>query len=63
MDIKHLTYMANQIARNFAVRGESVAAEATAQHIRDYWEPRMTAALRADPGGLDDIAKEAFRQL
>ena len=33
MDLARLAYMANQIARNFAVQGEEAAIAATAQHI------------------------------
>jgi formate dehydrogenase subunit delta len=45
MDIETLRYMANQIARNFAVSGEETAIAATVQHIRDFWDPRMKAAI------------------
>ena len=40
----HLVYMANQIARNFAVMGDVDAAKATADHIASFWEARMKAA-------------------
>ncbi len=63
MDHAHLTYMANQIARNLASQGE-VAAALTCQHIKDYWEPRMKAAiLTGDRGGLDPIALAAVELL
>ena len=48
MDIGRLRYMADQIARNFAPRGEAEAIEATAEHIRMFWDPRMKAAILAD---------------
>jgi formate dehydrogenase subunit delta len=48
MQIERLRYMAEQIARNFAAQGEPQAAEATAEHIRLFWDPRMKAALLAD---------------
>jgi len=48
MEIERLRYMADQIARNFAAQGEAEAAEATAEHIRLFWDPRMKAALLAD---------------
>jgi len=52
--------MANQIARNLAPQGEAAAIAATAQHIRDFWDPRMRAALAAvDAGALDPIARQA----
>ena len=64
MDSQRLIYMANQIARNFAAQGEAAAAEATAQHIRDYWDPRMKAAILAGDGsGLDAIARQAVARL
>jgi formate dehydrogenase subunit delta len=64
MDIERLRYMANQIARNLAPQGEDAAAAATAQHIRDYWDPRMKAAIFADdPAALDPIARAAVEQL
>ena len=48
MEIQRLRYMADQIARNFAVQGDEAAAAATAEHIRLYWDPRMKAAILAD---------------
>lgn len=64
MDIERLTYMANQIARNLAPQGEAQATELTLQHLRDYWDPRMKAAiLSADREGLNPIAKAAVDRL
>jgi formate dehydrogenase subunit delta len=64
MDINRLAYMANQIARNFAAQGEAEAIAATAQHIRDFWDPRMRAAiLECDRQALDPIARLAVAQL
>ncbi|MFM5917145.1 MAG: formate dehydrogenase subunit delta [Novosphingobium sp.] len=63
MEIERLRYMANQIARNLAAQGEQAAVAATAQHIREYWDPRMKAALQADPAGLDPIAQAAVEHL
>lgn len=60
MDIAQLTYMANQIARNLAAQGDGEAIAATAQHIRDFWDPRMIAALHTDPAGLNPLARAAF---
>jgi formate dehydrogenase subunit delta len=63
LDIDRLTYMANQIARNLAPQGEGAVA-LTLQHLRDYWDPRMKAAILAgDRSGLDPIAKAAVEQL
>jgi formate dehydrogenase subunit delta len=64
MDLARLQYMADQIARNFAVQGEAAAVEATAQHIRDFWDPRMKAAiLAADRASLSPIVAAAVDQL
>ena len=48
MDAEPLRYMADQIARNFAAQGEAAAVAATAEHIRQFWDPRMKAAILAD---------------
>ena len=59
-----LVYMANQIARNFAAQGEQAAVEATANHIRLFWDPRMKSMLAdCDHAGLNEIASQAFRLL
>ena len=64
MEIERLRQMANQIARNLAAQGEAAAAAATAQHITDFWDPRMKAALLADdPARLDPIARAAVETL
>lgn len=64
MDIERLTYMANQIARNLAMQGEEAAVQATLQHLKDYWDPRMKAAILAgDRSGLDLIARSAVERL
>ena len=60
MNLDRLHYLANQIARNLAAGGEDAAIAATAQHIRDFWDPRMKAAiLGGDRSGLDPIAAAA----
>jgi len=64
MDLNHLSYMADQIARNFAIQGEAAAAAATAQHIRDFWDPRMKAAiLAADRSALSPVVRAAIDRL
>ncbi len=64
MDLDHLIYMADQIARNFAVQGEEEAVAATAQHIRDFWDPRMKAAiLAADRNAFSPIVGAAVVRL
>lgn len=60
---EHVVAMANQIARNFAARDRASAAEATARHMRDFWDPRMRALLlqeaRAQTPALSAEAKAA----
>ena len=64
MDLDRLSYMANQIARNLAAGGEGAAIAATAQHIIDFWDPRMKAEiLGGDRAALGAIAKAAIEQL
>lgn len=64
MDLAHLVNMANQIARNLASQGTDKAVAQTAQHLRDYWDPRMKAAiLGGDRTGLDPIAAAAVARL
>lgn len=62
--VEHLVYMVNQIARNLEAQGEAAAIVQTAGHIRDFWDPRMKAAiLAADESALSPIARAAVRQL
>lgn len=60
---ERLVYMANQIARNFAVNGADSAAAATAEHIASFWDPRMKQQifdhLARDSGALCPIARAA----
>jgi formate dehydrogenase subunit delta len=64
MNLAHLHHMANQIARNFAVQGDEAASAATAQHLRDFWDPRMrTAILAGDRTALSPVARAAVDQL
>lgn len=64
MNTDTLLYMANQIARNLAAQGEETAVAAMVQHITDFWDPRMKAAiLSVDPQGLDPIAARGIAQL
>jgi formate dehydrogenase subunit delta len=62
-----LSYMANQIARFFASKPEEQAVAGTAQHIRQFWDPRMRrqifAHLEAGGNGLDPIARAAVARL
>jgi formate dehydrogenase subunit delta len=64
MDSARLIDMANQIARNLAAQGEEAAVAQAAAHLRDFWDPRMKAAiLAADPAGLEPIARAAIDRL
>lgn len=64
MDQIRLIYMANRIARNFAARGEAAAIAATAQHLRDFWDPRMKSTiLAADKTDLGPITRAALASL
>ena len=64
MDHARLITMANQIACNLAPQGEAQAIELTAQHLRDYWDPRMKAAIRTcDAAQLNPIARAAVTML
>jgi formate dehydrogenase subunit delta len=61
---ERLVYMANQIAREFAHLGDPAAA--TADHIAQFWDPRMRArVLAGDPQalGLSDVAAKAVQLL
>ncbi|MEN8834022.1 MAG: formate dehydrogenase subunit delta [Pacificibacter sp.] len=59
--------MANQIAAFFKTQPKIDQAQGVADHISDFWEPRMKAqlvAFVADGGaGLDDLVIEASRRL
>lgn len=64
MEIERLRYMADQIARNLAPQGEAAAIALTAQHISDFWDPRMKAAILADDrAALGPIARAAIDRL
>jgi formate dehydrogenase subunit delta len=64
MDLANLHYMANQIARNLAAGGEDAAIAATAQHLTDFWDPRMKSAILAsDQAALSPIARAAVARL
>ena len=64
MDIKHLNYMADQIARNFMALGHDNAVLATADHINKFWDPRMKSQIFADDHqGLTPVAQAAIEHL
>lgn len=61
-NLEPLIRMANQIAANLAHEPEPAAA--TADHIRQFWDPRMKAAIRAHDGsGLSPAAARAIALL
>ena len=67
MSPEKMVYMANQIATFFKTQPGEDAAARTAGHIRDFWEPRMRAQLRAHVeaggAGLDAAVVEGVRSL
>ena len=67
MSHDRIVYMANQIARAFKSKGEAGAIAATAEHIRNFWDPRMRKQLAdrlaAGGAGLDAIVRRAAAQL
>ncbi|MGH6785419.1 MAG: formate dehydrogenase subunit delta [Novosphingobium sp.] len=64
MDLARLSYMANQIAREFAAQGDDAAIAATARHLADFWDPRMKAAIiDQDGSALSPIARAAVERL
>ncbi|WP_255530352.1 formate dehydrogenase subunit delta [Novosphingobium sp. NBM11] len=57
-----LAYMVNQIARNLALDPDPVGM--VAQHIQDFWTPRMKhMAFALDGAELDPVAREALARL
>lgn len=57
---EHAVAMANQIAKNFAAQDPSGAAEATARHMRDFWDPRMRALIAEEArSGTPALSAEA----
>ena len=67
MSPEKLTYMANQIARFFVTQRDGDPAEKTAQHLRDFWDPRMRAQLAqivaSGGAGLSDTARKGAERL
>ncbi len=64
MDVKRLTYMANQIGKFFAHKPEAEAVAGIESHIRQFWDPRMRAAILAGDGaGLDPLPRAAVERL
>ena len=67
MSPEKLVHMANQIATFFRTQPGTDQAERVAQHLRDYWDPRMRAQIAQiaeDPGsGLSPLARDAVALL
>jgi formate dehydrogenase subunit delta len=64
MDVERLTYMANQIGKFFAHKPEAEAVAGIANHMRQFWDPRMRAAILASDGaGLDPLPRAAVARL
>lgn len=67
MAADRLVYMANQIGRHFATQPRVKASEATADHLRKFWDPRMRSEIKAylqeSGSGLDSSAREAVELL
>lgn len=63
MSTERLVSMANQIARFFEAQPDGQAAKQTANHLRDFWDPRMRSDLvmhvRAGGAGLGPTAAAA----
>ena len=59
-----LRRMAGDIARNFESMGHDKAVLATADHIHQFWDPRMKSAIFADDHSqLTPIARGAIEHL
>ena len=62
-----LVYMANQIGAFFRSQGGDAAVTGTAEHIKNFWDPRMRSAifahLAAGGDGLDPPVRQAIEQL
>lgn len=62
-----LVRMANQIASFFATQPGDKAVAATAQHLRDFWDPSMIeglgALLKTGNPGLDPVALRAAEEV
>jgi formate dehydrogenase subunit delta len=62
-----LVHMANQIATFFETQPGHDQAYRVAQHLRDYWDPRMRAQIaaiaEAPESGLSPLASEAVALL
>lgn len=67
MQIERLVYMANQIADFFKPYPEEEAVAGVENHLRQFWDPRMRAALMthlaAGGAGLEPLSLAAAKRL
>ncbi len=67
MEIERLVYMANQIAGFFKPYPEDEAVAGVENHLKQFWDPRMRAALVAHAAsggaGLEPLALAAAKRL
>ena len=68
MEPERLTTMANQIAAFFDSYPEDEAVTATADHLRQFWDPRMRGQLKelvaaGGDSGLTPTALAAARRI
>lgn len=67
MSPEKLVRMANQIATFFATQPGADQADRVAQHLSDYWDPRMRSQIAEIAGqpdsGLSPLAMEAVARL
>lgn len=67
MEADRLVAMANQIGRFFASQRRPDTAEQIAEHLRQFWDPRMRSAIWAHlelgGNGLDPVVQDAVARL
>jgi len=67
MSLPNLVYMANQIGKFFVSENSQTAAADIADHLKQFWDPRMRleiiAHLAAGGEGLDPEARAAVALL
>ncbi len=67
MEADKLVAMANQIGRFFASQSRPDTAEQIADHLRQFWDPRMRLAicahLESGGAGLDPVVQDAVARL
>lgn len=60
-----LAYMANQIGKFFAHQPHDKAVAAIANHLQQFWDPRMRSTILAqrDAMPLDPLVREAVDKI